>query len=62
MKYDICTLYIANVTKLCHVTNHYHLVRLYDEVYNIPLKSIVRSNTKRTDENNANQNKPKQKI
>jgi len=30
MKYDICTLYIATVTKLCHVTNHSHLVRLYD--------------------------------
>ena len=31
MKYDIWALYIATVTKLCHVTNHYHLVWLYDE-------------------------------
>ena len=30
MKYNICTLYIATVTKLCHVTNHYHLVWFYD--------------------------------
>ena len=30
MKYDVYTLYTATVTELYHVTNHYHLVRLYD--------------------------------
>ena len=40
MKYDICTLYIATVTKLCHFTNHYHLVRLYDDTSTTELAAV----------------------
>ena len=31
MNYDIYTLVITTVSKLCHGTNHYHLVWLYDD-------------------------------